>query len=152
MHKMFCTLVRFCYKLMWLQFLLDYIPCKRQTFNLTLGLTAVIKQNKGGTSTRPLKHSTFAVKQHMDTASFLCQIFSHKSIIFYLPSVRLMKKCLNREVLEPFPFSSSFGPEGAHRSSDAHRCQQAEVPLCSVRILNMALSTATQYESSLEMR
>lgn len=30
LHRKFCTLACFCYKLMWLQFLLDYIFCKRQ--------------------------------------------------------------------------------------------------------------------------
>lgn len=70
----------------------------------------------------------------------------------YLPFVRLMKKCLHREVLKPFPFSSSFGPKGAYRGSSTQKCQQAEEPLCSVRIFNVALSTAMQYRSSLEMR
>lgn len=66
--------------------------------------------------------------------------------------IRLMRKCLHREVLKPFPFSSSFGPKGAHRSSNTHKCQQAGEPLCSVRILNMALSTAMPYKPSLERR
>lgn len=32
-------------------------------------------------------------------------------MLFYLPSVRLMKICLNREVLKLFPFSSILGTE-----------------------------------------
>lgn len=63
MHKRSCTLVSFCYKsVIWLQFLLGYILCEKQTFNSTLGLAAVIKQNRTGTSARGFKYSTLAVK------------------------------------------------------------------------------------------